>query len=268
MWLKFAAYVAGFWAAFHFIFDFPNLQAFGLGLVISIAIDLGASRKGPASTSFRPYMFAIFPYVGCMLIDLGLTTDEEFKVITQDVPPYRPWSDRHLFHYQIRAFVISREPSTQSEVIHFPDLGYYLAKLDVEIKLDSFERPVAPFDRPGRRPDWAPEFFMRGWSKGYHFGIRVPEDWWKENKAKVAADTVLHEDHEYNFGQVRLTLAILPYESTQEFYIPSAPGHQDRVKEIVGKYGWKNEALGGGELLYYGEHYEHKYVSVRTNDLE
>src|ERR1039458_5383227 len=264
MWLrvlgKFAAYVAGFWAAFRFIFDFSNAQAFGLGLTISIAIDLAASRKGSAST-FRPYMWGIYPYIGRMLIDLGLVTDEEFKAISKDVPPYQPWSNKHMFHYPIRAFVISCEPDTKAEVIHYPELGYYSTRLYVDIRIEPFKLVVRSYE-------WTPELFIKGSFGGYSFGIRVHEEWWKENKARVAAGVVLEEDHEYNFGRVRLMLAILPYLVMNEFYIPPAPGHEDRVKEVVAKHGWTNESRGGGEIPYYGEDYEHKYVKVWTNDLE
>lgn len=261
VWLKFAAYVTVFWAAFRFIFDFSNVQAFGLGLAISIAIDLAASRKGPASTPFCPYMFGFYPHVGRMLIDIGLVTDEEFKAIAHDVPPYQPWSGKHLLHYPIRAFVISCEPDTKAEVIHYPELSYYSTRLEVEIGIE-------PFKRPGRFFEWTPEFFINSSLRGYGFGIRVNEEWWKENKAKVAAGTVLDENHEYNFGQVRLTLAILPYEVVNKFYIAPAPGLEERVKEIVAKQGWTNESRGGGEIPYHGENYEHKYVEVWTNDLD
>lgn len=265
MWLrvllKFAVYVAGFWAAFRFVFDFSNAQAFGLGLAISLAIDLAASNKGPASISFRPHMFGIYPYIGLMLLDLGLVTDEEFKAIAKDVPPYRPWSEKHLLHYPIRAFVIGCDPDTKAELIHYPELGYYSVRLDVEIDIE-------PFKRPGRFSYWTPEFFIRGSMGGYSFGIRVDDDWWKENKTSVAAGTVLSEDHEYNFGRVRLTLATLPYAVMNKFYIPWVSGHQDQVKEIVAKQGWKNEPRGGGELPYYGEGYKHKYVDFWTNDLD
>lgn len=258
--VKFGLYVLGFWASFRYLFDFSNPQAFGLGLAISTAIDLAAWNKGPTSSLFRPYTFGIYPHVGLMLNDLGLVTDEEFKAAARDVPPYRPWSDMHLFHYPIRAVVISFEPGAKTEVIHWPDLGYYSARLETDIKLKQFELP-------GRFFGWAPEFFIKGSPDGYSFGIRVREDWWKENKVKVASGVVQDEYLELDFGQVRLALAILPYEVINKFYVKSLPGHQERVKKTVAKRGWENETRGG-DFRYRGESYTHNYISVWTDDLE
>jgi len=264
--LKFAAYVAVLWAAFRFIFDFSSKQAIGLGLAISIATDFVASRKRPVSNVFRPHMFEIHPRIGRMLIDIGLASDEEVKTVSEQVPPYWPWSDKHLFHYPIRAFVISYDPDTKVEVIHYPELGYYSTRLDVESRIQQFTQA-----EPGhRRPhfEWAPEFFVKLSRDGYSFGIRVSEHWWKENKAKVAAGVVLLEDHEYNFGRVRLTLAILPYAVASEFYIPWGLVQRERLKEILAKYRWTEESRGGGELPYFGETYKHEYVEVWTSDLD
>lgn len=41
----FLAYVAGLWTAFRFIFQFSDLQAFGLALALAVAIDIAGSRK-------------------------------------------------------------------------------------------------------------------------------------------------------------------------------------------------------------------------------
>lgn len=96
----------------------------------------------------------------------------------------------------------------------------------------------------------------------------MPEDWWKENKDKVLPGVVLNEDHEYNFGQVRLALAALPYQITSEFYVPVGRDHLEGLKKIIASKGWKNEPRGGGEIPYYGEEYTHKYVTVWTGDID
>lgn len=262
-WLKFAAYVAVFWAAFRFIFDFSNRQAVGLGLVIAIAIDLAASRKC-GRPEFWPYVIGIYPHVGRMLVDIGLVTEHQFHAATKDKPPFRPWTDQHLFHYEIRAWVIGWDPDTQRDLIHFANIGIYTTRLELDF-------PIEQFRQGDRWPGigWTPEFFFRPSANGgYAFGLRVGEKWWKENKANVAAGLVLHEDHEYNFGQVRLTLAILPAQVFRAFYVRQAADHQDRLKEIVGERGWTQERRGGGEIPSYGESYDHKYVHVWIDSID
>lgn len=256
--LRFAAYVFGFGLAFRFIFQFSNLQAAGLGLTLAIAIDIAASQK--TSKTFRPYLVTVYPKLWLMLTDLGLAIDEELRTVVKDVPSFRPWTNDHIFHFGVRAFVISSDPETTNDVIHFPDVGFYSTRLEMDVTIDALKHP-------GRWREWSPDFFFKLSSGGYAFGIRVPEEWWKENKEKITPGVVLNEDHEYNFGQVRLALAVLPYQITSEFYVPVGRDHQDRLKKLIAPKGWTNEPRGGGEIPYYGEEYIHKYVTVWTGDI-
>ncbi len=84
----------------------------------------------------------------------------------------------------------------------------------------------------------------------------------------MAVDVVLDENIEYNFGRVRLTLAVLPYDTFHEFYINADRDQQKRVNAIVAEHGWSNEALGGAEIGYYGEEYKHKYMTLWTQVLD
>lgn len=255
----FLAYLAGFSAAFRYIFQFSGLQALGLGLALAIAIDIAGSRR--KEKTFRPYFVRVYPELRLMLTDLGLATEDELKSAVKNVAPFRPWADEHIFHYAIRAFVISYEPESMNDVIHFPDVGFYSTRLEVEIKIDAVKKV-------GTYRAWSPEFFIGLSSEGYAFGIRVLEEWWKENKARVAPGVVVDENHEYNFGRVRLALAVLPYQVKTEFYVPVGKGHQEALKNLITPKGWTIAALGGGEIPYYGEEYKHKYVSVSTGDID
>lgn len=257
--LRFVAYIAGFALAFRFIFQFSNLQALGLGLTLAVAIDIAASRK--THRTFRPYLVRVFPELRLMLTDLGLATDDELRTVVKDVASFRPWTDDHIFHYGVRAFVISHEPESMNDVIHFPDVGFYSTRLEIDIKIDVLKIS-------GTYREWSPEFFMGLSSGGYAFGIRVTEEWWKENQGRVAPGVVVDENHEYNFGRVRLALAVLPYQVKSEFYIPMGRGHQDALKKLIAPKGWTNEPRGGGEVPYYGEEYRHKYVTVSTGDID
>ena len=116
--LRFAAYIVGIALAFKFIFQFSNLQAAGLGLTLALAIDIAASRK--TQKSFRPYLVRVYPKLWEMLIDLGLATDEQLKSVVKEAPPFRPWTDDHIFHYGIRAFIISHDPEAIERRHSFP----------------------------------------------------------------------------------------------------------------------------------------------------
>ena len=77
----------------------------------------------------------------------------------------------------------------------------------------------------------------------------------------------IHEDKEWNFGTVRLTVAVLPYDITDAYYRQTGRDHQ-AVKELVAKSGWKNTDLGHAEIGYFGESYEHKYARIWAQHLD
>jgi|SRR5271166_2509026 len=263
LWLKFALYVLLLWALFFYVFDFSKLQGFGLALVIMIAIDVAASRRGPAKTTFRPHQVRFATHLHPMLLDLGLVkSDEEYTTVAGEPRPWIPWSDNHVFHHWIRAYVLSHDPSkdARAELVHFPELGSYSNRLEITLKIESIRRA-------GQFSGWSPELFVRLGMEGYDIGINVNEHWWKENKSTVAPGVVLEERTEYNVGRVRLVMAVFPYQAFHEFYMTSRD-HQVGIKKIVSAKGWENDALGGAEIGYFGEEYKHKYVTIWLQDFD
>ncbi len=126
--LKFAVWVVLLTLVFALVLGFSYRQAFGLGLVIMIAIDVASSRKGPSGTAFRPYQMKFHVHLYPMLLDLGFVKDpEEYHALAGERPP---WSDRHVFHHWIRAYVLTYDASANIELTHYPELGYYASKLD------------------------------------------------------------------------------------------------------------------------------------------
>lgn len=205
------------WAILRYFCSFPNPQAVGLGILLAAIITRGVyqgatKQSGSSSTSFRPHVFTICPQVGRMLIDIGLLTEEELKTTCEDVPPYRPWSDKHLLHYGFDAYFISIDP----DVVHYPSFGRYTTRLDVLLDVDiGFE--VEPSKR-ARIYRSLPRFFIEPSIQCYALGIELPMAWWEKNKDKAVPGVVLHENHDHICGLVRLTLARLPYEVAREFY--------------------------------------------------
>jgi hypothetical protein len=259
---KFAFTVGLLYAAFSFLFHFGDTQALGLGLAFAIAIDFAASKKPPQQASFTPHRLSIRFHLYPMLMDLGLIAgDEQWKALCGDPPSPRLWEENSVYHHSISAFVIGTDPG----LIHFPVLQFYSEYWKFDIKLNGIQRAGSVWP-------WSPEVFVGpghgGNHRGYHIGIRVQEKWWETTKPSVPPGVVLYEDKEWNFGTVRLTLASLPYEVTHTYYRATARDHQETVKELVAKSGWSNTDLGGAEIGYFGESYEHKYATIWAQHLD
>ena len=262
---KFAAIVVALYAAFSFVFHFTALQALGLALVIALATDWASSRKPPQQASFTPHRLGIQFNLYPMLKDLDLIDGEEqWGALIGEAPSPRVWDKRSVYHHAVSAWVIGTDPT----LIHYPLLQFYTEQWNFDIKLEDLHKATTD----SLRWPWQPEVFIRPWTgnghAGYHIGIRVQEQWWKSHKSSLATGVVLHEDREWNFGTVRLTLAVLPWEITHVYYREADREHQTRIKALVGKAGWKNEDLGGDEIGYFGESYDHKYASVWAQHLD
>ena len=225
------------------------------------------------------FHFQLYP----MLFDLGLVKNEdEYKAFAGERKPWRPWADTHAFHYSISAYAITEEQlkDTSRTLYHFPDLGFYTTRLELELRLES----VKEWWGQGHRG--IPEVFVRSGPWGYAIGLRVMDDWWKENKPKIDPAVIVNEETE-NYGKVRVTMAVFPYQAFQVFCNEYKPfdepkpwwwpwadnretwsNHQDHIKKIVSEKGWTNKALGGAEGIgYFGEDYSHKYVAIWLQDV-
>jgi hypothetical protein len=254
------------WAILHYLCSFPNVQALGLGILLAAIITRGIyppEAKESASSSFRPYVFTIYPQVGRMLVDVGLLAEEELKAIRQDVPSYRPWTDKHLLHYGFEAYVISSEPG----IVHYPEFGCYSTNLNLSIKVDlGFDiEPEPPSLRKFRS---LPEFFIEPSIQSYALGIELPARWWEKNRDRALPGVVLHENFDYLCGRVRLTLARLSYEVGRSFYTECSTQYQDRVRKLVSEQGWTNTSRDIEGVRYLGEDYEHNYGLVTITALE
>jgi hypothetical protein len=259
---KFAVIAGFFYAAFSFLFHFGDLQALGLGLAFAAAIDYASFKKPQQLAAFTRHRLSIHFHLYPMLIDLALIEgDEQWKSLAGDVPSFRAWEQNSVYHYPISAVVIATDPC----LIHYPVLQFYSEYLKFNIKLDGLKKGDSPWP-------WSPDvFIMPGGGPGligYHIGLRVNQKWWEATKPSVGAGAVLYEDNEWNFGTVRLTLAVLPYDITHTYYMETGRDHQATVKELVAKSGWENTDLGGVEIGYFGESYEHKYATVWAQHLE
>jgi hypothetical protein len=254
---KLAAIIGGLYAVFSFLFHFSEAQALGLAIVITLVADWASSRKPPIQASFTPHRLSIQFNLYPMLNDLGLIDGEkQWEALIGEAPPPRVWDKRSVYHHAVSAWVISTDPT----LIHYPVLQFYSEQWKFDIKLEELHKTTTD----SLQWPWHPEIFIKpsmgsGYS-GYHIGIQVNEKWWKLQKSSMAGGIVLHEDPEWNFGTVRLTLAVLPWEITHVYYREVDREHQARIKASVGKLGWKNEILGGDEIGYFGESYEHKYA--------
>jgi len=260
---KLGATVAVFYAAFSFLFHFGDSQALGLGLAFALATDFAASKKPQQQAAFTRHRLSIHFHLYPMLIDLGLIdgADEQWKSLTGDAPSVRTWEQNSVYHHSISAFVIATDPG----LIHYPVLQFYSEEWKFDIKLFGLKKGDSQWP-------WSPDVFIQpghgGGHLGYHIGIRVNEKWWETNRPSVGAGVVLYEDKEWNFGTVRLTLAVLPYEVTHTYYRETGLDHQATVKELAAKSGWVNTDLGGAEIGYFGEGYEHKYATVWAQHLD
>ena len=258
---NFALVVVGLYLAFSFLFHFSDIQALGLALVIAFAIDWASTRKPPEQARFNPHRLSIQLNLYPILTDLGLIhSEEDWKGLLGDRPSHRIWEANSIYHHSVVAYVLNNAP----RLMHYPVLQYYTEEWHFDIPLENLRRG-------DRFMGSAPEVFIKPSSKGdlqgYHIGLRVNEHWWKDQKPSVLPGVVLYEDAEWNFGTIRLTLAVLPWEITHVYYREVDRNHQAEIKALVSKHAWKNEDLGGEEIGYYGESYEHKYALVWAQHL-
>jgi hypothetical protein len=257
---KFVLTVVIIWAAFRYICDFTNTQSWVLGFAFVYAVDTAASRRRPEEKTFTPHRLSFVLNMFPILLDLGFVEGGEgYDAIAGPTPegPMEVWSDEHIFHRHIMAYVLATDPG----LVHLPRMFRYTEELDLEIKLNRIKRT-------GKYNVWSPGVFIRRWYGGYAIGVRVKDEWWDEIKSKIAPGVVLGEDKEWNFGTVRLTMAFLPAPAFHSLYADTRNKYQETVKALVVKHGWKNEDLGGPEVGYFGESYEHKYATVWVQPID
>lgn len=240
------------WLAFAFVFHFGNVQALGLGLAFALAIDLATARKAPEQASFTRHCLRLEFHLFRMLTDLRLIHgDEEWKTLIGGAPTPGLWERNSIYYSSISAYVLATSPG----LVHFTNFNLYKEQWMVDVKLEGIEMSSQSIA-------WSPDVFVKPGKGGHHFGIRVNKNWWKTAKEQVLPGIVLAEDIEYEFGTVRLSLAVLPYEITHTYYRETTRDHQVSVNEVVVESGWENQQLGGAEIGYFGEGYEHKYATV------
>lgn len=255
---KFALMVFLFWAAFSYVFHFGDSQALGLGFAFAIAIDLASARKPPEQATFTRHRLIVEFHLYPMLMELGLIeSDDEWKALIGEAPKAGFWQSNSVYYGGITAYVLATNP----DLIHFTGLRYYAEQLELDVTLEGIKHPST-------YSPWSPVVFIKPGTGGYHIGLRVNEKWWETAKGGIPTGVVLDEDKEWNFGTVRLSLAVLPYEITHTYYRTTASGHQAQIRELVAKTGWTNTELGGPEVGYFGEGYDHKYASVWAQHLD
>jgi len=219
---------------------------------------VASAKKPPEQAAFTRHRLILQFHLYPLLMDLGLITGEDdWKSLIGDAPKGGLWQPNSVYHGSISAFVLGTNP----DLIHFTDLRYYTEQLKLDVTLEGIKIPST-------YRLWSPEAFIKPGRGGYHIGLRVNDNWWETAKGGIPAGVVLHEDKEWNFGTVRLSLAVLPYEITHAYYRETASGHQTQVKELVAKTGWANTELGGPEIGYFGEGYDHKYATVWAQHLD
>lgn len=255
---RFALTILLFWAAFSFLFHFGDVQALGLALAFAFSIDLALARKPPKQAAFTPHPVSLRFHIFPMLRDLQLITgDAEWKSLIGKAPHAGLWEANNVYYRAVSAFVIGTDPG----LIHFPDRRFYAEQLKLDVTFGGLK--ILSTYR-----FWSPDVFIKPGRGGYHIGLRVNDNWWEVIRSTIEAGVVLHEDKESNFGTILLSLAVLPYEITNAYYQQTASGHQATIKELVAKTGWVNTELGGSEVGYFGESYDHTYANARVQRLD
>jgi hypothetical protein len=157
--------------------------------------------------TFSPFQLALTPNIGLMLIDLGLVTDEEWNPLVGDAPPLFPWTSLNLVHYGVNAAVLSSDPNGDY-LVHWNSRNqhnFYTSRIATNVRLEFLKVP-------GRWGGSSPDFYMRSGRDGYEIGITVLDEWWKVHEERLSKSGIIKEQHrEWNFGTIRLTLAVLPY---------------------------------------------------------
>ena len=167
------------------------------------------------SRTFSPHEIYITPHIGVMLLDLGLVTESEWESLVGPRPPLTPWTSLHPVHHSIHAVVLS-EDTFGDQVVHWTGLSKYTCRIRFESRLDFITFP-------SKYSEWSPDFFIRLGSHGYELGITVHENWWKTNEERLKLIGIVRNvDHQYNFGRVQLSLAVLPYDAFHPFYVGSS----------------------------------------------
>ena len=256
---KWAFTLIAFYAALCSVFHFSRSQSLGLALALSIAIDVAISRKSSELARFTPHRLSVQFHAYPALLDLGLiVSDEQWKEFLERSPDTESWGPNSALYRFVVAYVIGANPP----LIHYPSLRLYTERWLVEHKLEAIQLMNAVANRT-----WAPELYVKPGLGGHHIGVRVNQEWWEQQRGDVKSGIVLNEDREYQFGTMRLCLAILPFDTSAAYYGDVGRNHQSELKERVSKSGWKNEPLGHPEIGYFGEGYEHRYATVWAQHL-
>jgi hypothetical protein len=239
-----------------FVFDFSNRHA--IGLMFLVGATAWVHHAHSKASRFTPYRLIFYPQIFNMLQAIGFSLSaEDYRMLAGDVPPIDPWSPTHIFHYGLTAVVVSYDHASGTQVIHWTYSGGYSTSFERGERLGGPTVGLA-------RAEWQPEFFIKPSGDGYRFGIRVLDGWWKQTKPKlIDSSAILHEEPEWNFGRVKLTLAVLPLELTRQFFLSDYPKkEQDVLKAKFSSHHWETDRLGNAEIGYFGEEFRHKYMRV------
>jgi hypothetical protein len=223
---------------------------------ISILLPLDRPKTGSdVAPNFSPYQIMIEPRIGLMLGELGLITDEKWKSLNAEAIPYRPWTALCLAAYGSRGVVLSVDKNGDN-IVHWTDTNHYTNSPQMSVRLDFLTFPDTYFA-------WSPDFFFRNGSGGYHIGIEVRENWWKEHEQRLQQSGIVKSvDTDYRFGTTRLTFEILPYEVFWPFYRKVNKSLSESVKRTAKDAGWEYDEMGGPEIGYFGDGYKGKYSTI------
>lgn len=256
--LKLCALWVAIYLALVFVFDFSNRHA--IGLICLIEMTTWAYNKRSKNRSrFTPYRLIFYPQIYNMLQAVGFNLSaEDYRALAGEVPPIQAWDSTHIFHYGLSAVVVSHDLETGTQVIHWTNSRGYSTTFEHNERLNGPTIGSA-------HAEWQPEFFIKPSSDGYRLGIRVLDGWWKQIKPTLGdPSAILHEETEWNFGRVKLTLAIMPFEITSQFFRGDHPGPkvQEALEAMFLSQHWEIDQLGNAEIGYFGEEYKNRYIRI------
>jgi hypothetical protein len=251
-WTKFLFALVAASCFLHFVGDMSIRASIAIALLASCSWSWASKAS---DLEFSPHQINLQPYIGSMLIELGLITDEKWKALMEPELAGKPWDSMSLAKNGIRGVVLSVDSNGQN-IVHWPEASYYTSSTEVSIGLDFLKLP-------GSWSPWSPDFFFRSGSDGYHWGIAVKEEWWKGNQNHLLqAGIVKSHDTDYRYGTTRLTLEVLPHEVFWIFYRKWNKRLQEDANQKAKAKGWKVDEIGGDEMGYFGDSYKGKYGTV------
>lgn len=206
-------------------------------------------------SNFTPFVIDFSPHVGIMLFDLGLISEDKWKESMQQTDIPSTFSGSSLAQNGARCVVLSMRPDGD-HTCHWPLWNYYTSSYEFEVKLDFI-------NFSGRYSPWSPGFFFRHSIDGYHLGIEVREDWWKENRERLEKTGKIKKvENEHRFGTVRISLAIFPSSTFWPFYRAYDKSMREKINSDALAKGWKPDTMGHAEIGYFGDSFTSEYADI------